>query len=121
MEAAGSAEIPAAPHSTQLHVTVTEDSTVPVAIKVHPLVARYKHDLEQIGQAETRQGLQVIQLAERLVSSATSPAASASISKELDRLLSELEQSTPAKLAERDPSLIIRQRTLEKLQAVGAA
>jgi len=116
--AAGSAETPVAAPVTQLHVVVTEDSTVPVEIKVHPLVAAYKADLAKINQEHTRDGLQVIELAQKLVSSATSPAASAGISKELSKLMSELEQNTPAAIAERDPSLFIRERTLAKLRAL---
>lgn len=87
----------------------------------HPLVGKYREDLEALGQQGTRDGLQVLQLAEKLVSMATSPAASAGLSRELKGLMDGLEQNSPQALAERDPSLIIRQRTLDKLRAVGAA
>lgn len=87
----------------------------------HPLVVKYREDLEKLGQQSTREGLQVLQLAEKLVSSATSPAASAGLSRELKALMDGLEQNTPAAMAERDPSLIIRERTLAKLRLVGAA
>lgn len=87
----------------------------------HPLVGKYREDLEKLGQQGTREGLQVLQLAEKLVSSATSPAASAGLSRELKALMDGLEQNTPAAMAERDPSLIIRERTLAKLRLVGAA
>lgn len=87
----------------------------------HPLVGKYREDLEKLGQQGTREGLQVLQLAEKLVSSATSPAASAGLSRELKVLMDGLEQNTPAAMAERDPSLIIRERTLAKLRLVGAA
>ena len=114
---------PAAPAArvTQLHVAVTEDATLPVEIRVHPLVAQYRADLEAIGMAATRQGLQVIEMAEKLVSAATSPAAASGLSRELDRMMADLEQNTPSALAERDPSLVIRERTLAKLRAVQAA
>ena len=101
-----------------LHVAVTEDSTVPVRVVVHPMVARYKADLEGLGLADTRQGLQVLAMAEKLVSSATSPSAAANLSKELERLMTDLEQNSPAAQAERDPSSVIRERTLAKLRAV---
>lgn len=106
---------------TQLHVVVTEDATVPVEIKVHPMVAAYRADLDKIGQAYTRQGLQVIELAEKLVSSATSPAAAANLSKELQRLMGELEAGTLDALVNLDPSLVIRDRTLAKLRAIEQA
>lgn len=115
--AAALAEAPAA-SVTQLHVTVTEDATVPVKIVVHPMVAQYQRDLEQMGQAGTRQGLQALAMAEKLVSSATSPAAAATISKELDRLMAALEQNTPDAQVGRDPSVAIRERTIAKLRAV---
>jgi hypothetical protein len=91
---------------------------VPVQIVVHPMVARYRRDLEQMGQAETRQGLQVIAMAEKLVSSATSASAAASLSKELDRLMAAMEENTPVARAQQDPSTVIRERTLAKLRAV---
>lgn len=103
---------------THLHVAVTEDSTVPVTVKVHPMVARYQADLEEMGMADTRQGLQVLAMAEKLVSSATSPAAAANLSKELERLMAQLEQNTPSALAAQDPSTVIRDRTVAKLRAV---
>lgn len=84
-------------------------------------MGKYREDLEKLGQQGTREGLQVLQLAEKLVSSATSPAASAGLSRELKALMDGLEQNTPAAMAERDPSLIIRERTLAKLRLVGAA
>lgn len=84
-------------------------------------MGKYREDLEALGQQGTRDGLQVLQLAEKLVSTATSPAASAGLSRELKGLMDGLEQNSPQALAERDPSLIIRQRTLDKLRAVGAA
>lgn len=106
---------------TQLHVTVTEDSTIPVEIRVNPMVAAYRADLERIGQATSRQGLQVIEMAEKLVSSATSPAAAANLSKELERLMSAVESTSTQAQALRDPSLVIRERTLAKLRAVESA
>lgn len=109
---------PAPAKVTQLHIAVTEDATVPVVLTVNPMVAAYKADLERMGQATSRQGLQVIEMAEKLVSSATSPAAAANLSKELERLMAGLEEATPVALADRDPSQMIRERTLEKLRAV---
>lgn len=99
-------------------VAYTEDGSPTVPLKVHPLVARYKADLAKINQLDTRDGLEVIQLAERLVSSATSPAAAASLSRELKARIDDLERSTPEALAGRDPSLAIRERTLAKLRGV---
>jgi hypothetical protein len=87
----------------------------------HPLVAKYRSDLEALGQASSRDGLQVLQLAEKLVSSATSPAASAGLSRELKGLMEGLEQNSPEAMAERDPSLFIRERTLAKLKALAVA
>lgn len=106
---------------TQLHVAVTEDSTMPVKIVVHPMVAAYKADVAKLGKAGSRQGLQVIEMAEKLVSSATSPAAAANLSKELHRLMDALEAGSNDALVSQDPSLIIRDRTLEKLRAIQAA
>lgn len=103
---------------TQLHIAVTEDSTLPVEIKVHPMVAAYKADLEQIGLLETRKGQQVLTMAEKLVSSATSPAAAANLSKELERLMDSLVQDAPENQVLRDPSVAIRERTIAKLRAV---
>lgn len=103
---------------TQLHIAVTEDSTVPVKVTVHPMVAAYKADLERIGKAQSRAGLQVIEMAEKLVSSATSPAAAANLSKELERLMASVEADTVDAKVSMDPSLIIRDRTLAKLRAV---
>lgn len=103
---------------TQLHVAVTENSTVPVEIKVHPMVAAYKADVAKLGKANDRQGLQVIEMAEKLVSSATSPAAAANLSKELERLMTALQESSNDALVSQDPSLIIRERTLAKLRAI---
>lgn len=103
---------------TQLHIAVTEDATVPVVVKVHPMVAQYKRDLERIGKAETRQGEQVLVMAEKLVSSATSPAAAANLSKELERLMASLEASAPEAQVSADPSAAIRERTIAKLRAV---
>lgn len=103
---------------TQLHVAITENSTVPVEIKVHPMVAAYKADVAKLGKANDRQGLQVIEMAEKLVSSATSPAAAANLSKELERLMTALQESSNDALVSQDPSLIIRERTLAKLRAI---
>lgn len=114
---AESAPAPAAT-VTQLHVAVTENSTVPVEITVHPMVAAYKADVAKLGKAGTRQGLQVIEMAEKLVSSATSPAAAANLSKELTRMMDALEESSNDALVSQDPSLIIRDRTLAKLRAI---
>ena len=120
-EAASPAGTGGAATVTQLHVAVTEDSTVPVKVTVHPMVAAYKADVERFGKAGTRQGLQVIEMAEKLVSSATSPAAAANLSKELQRLMDALEESSNDALVSQDPSLIIRDRTLVKLRAIQAA
>lgn len=103
---------------TQLHVAVTEDSTIPVTVTVHPMVAAYKVDLARMGKAETRQGHQIVAMAEKLVSSATSPAAAANLSKELERLMASLEASAPEAQASADPSVVIRERTIAKLRAV---
>lgn len=92
----------------------------PGPLPEHPMVASYKADLAKMGQLGTRQGLRVIETAEKFVSSATSPAATAGLSKELDRLMEELDSQSPRALADRDPSLIIRERTLAKLRAVTA-
>lgn len=116
-DSTGAPEPPAAT-VTHLHVAVTEDATVPVKVTVHPMVAAYRADLDKIGQADTRQGLQVIEMAEKLVSSATSPAAAANLSKELQRLMGELEAGTLDALVNLDPSLVIRDRTLAKLRAL---
>lgn len=118
--AAAPAEAPAAT-VTQLHLSVTEDSTVPVKVTVHPMVAAYKADVAKLGKAGSRQGLQVIEMAEKLVSSATSPAAAANLSKELHRLMDALEESSNDALVSQDPSLIIRDRTLAKLREIQAA
>lgn len=106
---------------TQLHLSVTENSTVPVKVTVHPMVAAYKADVAKLGKAGSRQGLQVIEMAEKLVSSATSPAAAANLSKELHRLMDALEESSNDALVSQDPSLIIRDRTLAKLREIQAA
>lgn len=103
---------------TQLHVAVTEDSTIPVTIVVHPMVAQYKADLERMGISETRQGLHIVAMAEKLVSSATSASAATAVSKELERLMAVAEQNTPEAQVGRDPSVAIRERTLAKLRAV---
>lgn len=103
---------------TQLHLAVTEDSTIPVTVKVHPMVAAYKADLERMELLETRKGQQVLTMAEKLVSSATSPAAAANLSKELERLMDALVQASPENQVLRDPSVAIRERTIAKLRAV---
>jgi hypothetical protein len=103
---------------TQLHIAVTEDATVPVVIRVHPMVAQYTADLERMGIAETRQGLHIIAMAEKLVSSATSASAATNVSKELERLMAAAEQNTPEAQIGRDPSVSIRERTIAKLRAL---
>lgn len=123
-DSSGSAQPEAEPtpaQVTQLHVAITEDSTVPVKIVVHPMVAAYKADVAKLGKANDRQGLQVIEMAEKLVSSATSPAAAANLSKELQRLMDALEESSNDALVNQDPSLIIRDRTLAKLREIQEA
>jgi hypothetical protein len=109
---------PAAAPVTHLHVAVTEDATVPVTITVHPMVAQYRRDLERMGIAETRQGLHIIAMAEKLVSSATSASAATTVSKELERLMQAAEESTPEAQISADPSVAIRERTLAKLRAL---
>lgn len=105
---------------TQLHIAVTQDSTIPVAITVHPMVAQYRADLERMKIADTRQGLHIIAMAEKLVSSSTSAAAATTVSKELERLMDAAEENTPAARIGRDPSAAIRERTIAKLTAVSA-
>lgn len=106
---------------TQLHVAVTEDATVPVKVTVHPMVAAYKRDLERHNRLETRQGQQILAMAEKLVSSATSPAAAANLSRELERLMAALEAGTTEAQVRVDPSVAIRERTIAKLRAVADA
>lgn len=105
---------------TQLHIAVTEDATIPVTITVHPMVAQYRADLERMNIADTRQGLHIIAMAEKLVSSSTSAAAATTVSKELERLMEAAEENTPAARIGRDPSAAIRERTIAKLTAVSA-
>jgi hypothetical protein len=101
-----------------LHLAITENATVPVEIKVHPMVAAYRTDLDRMGLTETRKGQQVLTMAEKLVSSATSPAAAANLSKELERLMDALVQASPENQVNQDPSVAIRERTIAKLRAV---
>jgi hypothetical protein len=109
---------PAPATVTQLHVAVTEDSTVPVQIKVNPMVARYRADLERMGILDTRQGLHILEMAEKLVSSSTSASAATNVSRELERLMAAAEQDSPEARVGRDPSVAIRERTIAKLQAL---
>lgn len=117
--AAPEAESEPAPATvTQLHLAITEDATVPVEIKVHPMVAAYRTDLDRMGMTQTRKGQQVLTMAEKLVSSATSPAAAANLSRELERLMDALVQASPENQVLQDPSVAIRERTIAKLRAV---
>jgi hypothetical protein len=99
-------------------VAITEDSTVPVQIKVNPMVARYRADLERMGILDTRQGLHILEMAEKLVSSSTSASAATNVSRELERLMAAAEQDSPEARVGRDPSVAIRERTIAKLQAL---
>jgi hypothetical protein len=119
-EPAGTPAVPAAPGGTvtQLHVAITEDATVPVQIKVNPMVARYRSDLERMGILDTRQGLHILEMAEKLVSSSTSASAATNVSRELERLMAAAEQDSPEARVGRDPSVAIRERTIAKLQAL---
>lgn len=105
---------------TQLHLAITENATVPVEIVVHPMVAAYKRDLERMGHRDTRQGQQITAMAEKLVSSATSPTAAANLSKELERLMAALEESAPKPEDQSllNPAEVIRERTIAKLRSV---
>ena len=93
-------------------------STVPVPIKPHPMVEAYRMDLEKLGALQSREGQKVLEMAGKLVSSAASPAASANLSKELDRLMAELEAKAQPQ-GETDAFNVIRERTLRKLGVVG--
>ena len=92
--------------------------TVPVQIKPHPMVEAYRADLEKLGALQSREGQKVLEMAGKLVSSAASPAASANLSKELDRLMAELEAKAQPQ-GETDAFNVIRERTLRKLGVVG--
>lgn len=92
--------------------------TVPVPFKPHPMVEAYRTDLQKLGALESRDGQKVLEMATKLTSSAASPAASAGLSKELDRLMGDLEAKTQPQ-AETDAFNVIRERTLRKLGVVG--
>jgi hypothetical protein len=82
------------------------------------MVEAYRTDLQKLGALESRDGQKVLEMATKLTSSAASPAASAGLSKELDRLMGELEAKTQPQ-AETDAFNVIRERTLRKLGVVG--
>lgn len=92
--------------------------TVPVPFKPHPMVEAYRADLQKLGALESRDGQKVLEMATKLTSAAASPAASANLSKELDRLMGDLEAKTQPQ-AETDAFNVIRERTLRKLGVVG--
>lgn len=92
--------------------------TVPVTVPRHPMVEAYRRDLDELGQLGTREGEKILEMAGKLVSASSSPAASATISKELDRLMTELEAKTKP-VTETDGFNVIRERTLRKLGIVG--
>jgi len=82
------------------------------------MVEAYRADLEKLGALQSREGQKVLEMAGKLVSSAASPAASANLSKELDRLMAELEAKAQPQ-GETDAFNVIRERTLRKLGVVG--
>jgi hypothetical protein len=82
------------------------------------MVEAYRTDLQKLGALESRDGQKVLEMATKLTSSAASPAASANLSKELDRLMGDLEAKTQPQ-AETDAFNVIRERTLRKLGVVG--
>jgi hypothetical protein len=90
--------------------------TVPVL--KHPLVEAYRADLTALGKQDSVDGLKILEMAGKLVSASSSPAASANLSKELDRLLADLKAAAQPK-GESDPFNVIRERTLRKLVVVG--
>lgn len=92
--------------------------TVPIPVPKHPLVEAYRADLTALGKQDSVDGLKILEMAGKLVSASSSPAASANLSKELDRLLADLKTAAQPK-GESDPFNAIRERTLRKLGVVG--
>ena len=92
---------------------------VPVPLVKHPMVEAYRADLTKLGVLDTRDGQKILEMAAKLVSAAASPAASANLSKELDRLMLDLEAKAQPATGETDAFNVIRERTLRKLGVVG--
>lgn len=82
------------------------------------MVEAYRRDLAKLGALETREGQKVLEMAVKLTSASASPAASANLSKELDRLMADLEAKAQPE-GETDAFNVIRERTLRKLGVVG--
>ena len=116
-ETPGAAEAPGYPASSAEDLD-PRAPTLPVPFKPHPMVEAYRADLVKLGQLESRDGQKILEMATKLTSASASPAASANLSKELDRLMGDLEAKAQPQ-GETDPFNVIRERTLRKLGVVG--